>query len=109
VSEPQSEFISEPITPMPGPFTTGDMVRGEPGLPVGFLWRHREYRIVECLAVGKKLSPSVGDMYVRRHTFRLEMDDGSVWEVYFLRQPPKGSSSRGKANRWFLGVIRDSA
>jgi hypothetical protein len=25
---------------------------------------------------------------VRRHTFRLRMEDDAIWEVYFTRQPP---------------------
>lgn len=90
---PDPEFVSERILPLPGAFAAGPMGRGEPGLPPGFLWRDREYRVVAPLATGKKLSPSVGEMYVRRHTFRLRMDDGSIWSVYALRQPPHG---------WFL-------
>ena len=100
MSEP--EFISEAIEPLPGVFETRNMVRGEPGLPVGFVWRDREHRILQCMATGKKLSQSVGDLYVRRHTFSLQMDDDSTWDVYFLRQAAKGTSRRGQARRWYL-------
>ena len=96
------EFISEPITPLPGAPDVVAMVRGEPGLPPGFVWRKKEYRVVESLAVGKIHSPDRGEMYVRRHTFRLRMDDDSVWEVYFLRQPPKRGARTRSAPRWFL-------
>jgi hypothetical protein len=95
-------FVSEAITPLAGVFETGEMVRGAPGLPLGFAWRDREYRIVECLEAGKKLSPSPGDVYVRRHTWRLHMDDGSLWDVYFLRQPPRGAKRTTRHPRWFL-------
>ena len=104
VDEP--EFVSEAVVPLPGVFETGDMVRGEPGLPSGFVWRGREHRIVQCLATGKKLSQPPGDAYVRRHTYSLLMDDGSTWEVYFLRQPPKCTSRRGRARRWYLKTRR---
>ncbi len=78
------------------------MVRGEPGLPPGFVWRDAEYRVVERLDEGKTHSPDRGEMYVRRHTWRLRMDDGSTWEVYFLRQPPKRGARTRTAARWFL-------
>ncbi len=78
------------------------MVRGEPGLPPGFIWRGVEVRVIERIEEGKTLSPDRGEFYVRRHTYRLLMDDGSTWEVYFLRQPQKGSARRGATARWFL-------
>jgi hypothetical protein len=98
-------FVSEPIVPLPSVFETSEMVRGAPGLPAGFRWRDREYRIVECRSTGKKLSPSAGELYVRRHTFSLSMDDGSTWEVYFLRQPPKGAKRPARRQRWFLRTV----
>ena len=65
------------------------MVRGEPGLPQGFAWRDEERRIEEVLSTGKAATPDRGEMYIRRHTYRLRMDDGEIWNVYFLRQAPK--------------------
>ena len=97
-----SEFVSEPITPLAGAPDTEAMVRGEPGLPPGFVWREAEYRVVSRLDAGKTHSPDRGEMYVRRHTWRLRMDDGSIWEVYFLRQPPKRGARTRYAARWFL-------
>jgi hypothetical protein len=41
-------------------------------------------------------------MYLRRHCFKLRMDDGAVWSVYFVRQTPKSGSVR---TRWFLYTI----
>ncbi len=96
------EFISEPIVPLPGAFTVGSMARAEPGLPGGFRWRGEERRVTEVLEAGKKTGLDMGEAYVRRHTWRLRMDDGAVWNVYFLRQPKKGASGRGKFARWFL-------
>lgn len=84
----ESSFVSERITPLPGRFAAAAMVRGEPGLPEGFVWRGRTVRIRERLAVGRRTGPSAGESYVRRHTFRLRMEDDAIWEVYFTRQPP---------------------
>jgi len=78
------------------------MVRGEPGLPEGFTWRGASRRIEEVLDAGRIATPDMGELYVRRHTWKLRMDDGAVWNVYFLRQAPKGGSRRARARRWFL-------
>ena len=102
-----ARFISEPLTPLPGAFDVAVMVRGEPGLPAGFTWRNRECRITETLAAGKTTDDSEGEAYVRRHTWRLRMDDGSIWRVYFLRQPSKGASPRQRRQRWYLQSIED--
>jgi hypothetical protein len=97
-----SEFVSEPISPIPGARDAQAMGRGEPGLPPGFVWRDREYRVVERVEEGKSHSPDRGELYVRRHTYTLRMDDGTTWEVYFLRQPPKRGARAGSGARWFL-------
>ena len=57
---------------------------------------------METIAAGKTTGVDTGDVYVRRHTFRLRMDDGTVWDVYFLRRPPKSRSRAGVSRRWFL-------
>ncbi len=86
------EFLSEPLEPL-GAGDPRAMARGEPGLPRGFARRGEERRVVEVLAAGRTTGKCSGEVYVRRHTFRLRMDDGSVWEVYVTRQPPI---------RWYL-------
>ena len=97
------ELISEPITPLAGPKDAGAMARGEPGLPPGFVWRGREYGIVDVLdrwkQTGREGSRPGGEVYVRRHVYRLRMDDGAEWSVYFVRQTPRSGSAR---RRWFL-------
>jgi hypothetical protein len=99
-----AELISEPIEPLAGTFDTAAMARGEPGLPVGFRWRGRVHRIVELLAAWKKSSREggVGELYLRRHCYRLRMDDGAIWEIYFTRQAQAGPSRRAARQRWFL-------
>ena len=93
-----TEFVSESIRPRAGSFDAAAMGRGEPGLPDAFEWRGTWYEVVERLAQWKETAPEGGkpggEVYLRRHCYRLGMSDGSMWTVYCLRQPPK--------RRWFL-------
>jgi hypothetical protein len=100
------EFVSEPIRPEGGTFDTTAMAAGLPGLPQAFRWRGREYAIQAQIAVWKASGPEIGrsdgERYLRRHYFRLRMNDGTLWTVYFTRHtPPSGSPKR----RWFLYSI----
>ncbi len=98
-----SEFVSEPILPLPGTFDAASMARGEPGLPRGFTWRCRSLEIVQRLEAWKESSreggSAEGQLYLRRHYYRLRMSDGTIWTVYFVRQSPRGADSKA---RWFL-------
>ncbi len=97
------EFVSEQIQPLPGTFDAGAMARGEPGLPQGFTWRDAPSQIIGRISQWKATSPeggrADGEVYLRRHYFKLRMSDGSAWTVYFLRQPPGKGASK---NRWYL-------
>lgn len=101
-----SEFVSEPIVPLQGTFDVQAMGRGEPGLPSGFTWRGACYDVVERLAQWKHSSRegsrAQGELYLRRHYYKLRMSDGAAWTVYFTRQPSPGGSPR---QRWFLYEI----
>lgn len=80
------------------------MSRGEPGLPAGFVWRERPYRVVRVVRRWRHFGPesSGKEMYLRRHYAEAVMDDGATWVVYCLRQPPgKG----GGGGRWFVYSI----
>ena len=111
-----TEFVSEVITAAPGHFDTQAMARGEPGLPVAFCWRDRTFRIRLVLDKWKQSGPEIGrrdgETYLRRHYFKLAMDDDTVWTVYFIRQPRPSRARRSphippKAakRRWFLYAI----
>ncbi len=97
------EFISEPIQPHKGTFDAGPMAAGLPGLPRGFQWRGTSYEIVARLDAWKQSGPELGradgERYLRRHCFRLRMSDGSIWTIYFTRQPLKSGSAK---RRWYL-------
>lgn len=101
-----AEFVGDQITPAGGGFDTAAMGRGEPGLPSAFKWRDETVGIDAKLSVWKhserESSQSGGELYLRRHYFKLRMADASVWTVYFIRQPSKSGSSKA---RWFLYTI----
>jgi hypothetical protein len=96
-----SELISEPLTPIAGSFDTRAMGRGEPGLPAGFTWRERTYAITHVLETWKhsEREGGSGERYLRRHYFKVRMDDGAVWTVYLIRKTPKSGNVK---QRWFL-------
>ena len=103
-----TELISEPITPHPGTFEATRMARGEPGLPGGFDWRGCSTKVVELIGAWKESSReggrAGGDLYLRRHYYRLRMSDGRLWIVYFVRQTPRSGNPKA---RWFLYTIED--
>lgn len=103
-----TELISEPIKPHAGSFSTSRMGRGEPGLPDGFDWRDRSYEIIQELAAWKKSSREggVGELYLRRHYYKLRMSDDTVWTVYFERQAPRSGNPK---QRWFLYTVEAGA
>ena len=99
------EFISEPIEPVAGTFDTAAMTRGEPGLPGRFKWRDKEYAVAGVLEVWKETGPcrSGGpERYLRKHWYKIKIEDGSEMTVYFERQPR--SKCRNKV-RWWLYTI----
>ena len=99
-----AELISEPIKPFVGTFDASAIGRGEPGLPTGFTWRGDEYKIVETLETWKQSDREggTGELYLRRHNYKLRMSDDSIWTIYFLRQTPKTGNPK---QRWFLYTI----
>jgi len=100
------ELISESITPHPGTSDTSRMGRGEPGLPTGFTWRGTSYDVLKELEAWKESSragaQTGGQLYLRRHYFRLRMSDDAIWTVYCTRQTPRSGNPK---KRWFLYTI----
>jgi hypothetical protein len=98
-----AEFVSEPIVPLAGTFRSTDMAQGLPGLPRGFSWRGAGYVVTAEVGSWKESGPERGrlhgERYLRRHYFRLRMQDGAIWTVYFLRHV---SPSASRKRRWFL-------
>ncbi|NPV47636.1 MAG: cytoplasmic protein [Armatimonadetes bacterium] len=95
-------FVGEPITEVE-PLDASVMASGQPSAPGSFLWRGETYVVKHVLSVWKDISDgSKGDEpgYVRKHWFRLQLTDGGIAEVYFLRQP----QGPGKP-RWILYTL----
>ena len=83
------EFVSEPIQPVAGTFDTAGMTRGEPGLPQRFVWRDKEYTVAAVLEVWKEDGPcrhGSGEMYLRKHWFKIATEQGPQMTLYFERQ-----------------------
>ncbi len=103
------EFISEPIEPEPGSFSTELMARGLAALPGAFTWRGRRYEVVECLDHFKETSTegasAQGDRYLRRQVFIVGLDTGQRAKLYVQRQAPRGASRRVSKQRWYLYSI----
>jgi hypothetical protein len=98
------DLISEPLSPVGGAFDAVRMGRGEPGLPTAFTWRGNTVAIVEELACWKQSERASGQLYLRRHYFRLRMADGTIWTVYFVRHTPRTGDPK---KRWFLYTRED--
>lgn len=97
------EFVSEPIEPLKSSFDAQTMSHGLPGLPTGFTWRGDVRAVQHLLEHWKQSSreggTADGELYLRRHYFRLQMSDGCEWVVYFIRQTPRSGPPQ---RRWFL-------
>ncbi len=104
------QFVSEPITPEPGSFSTDLMATGLASLPGAFVWRNRRYRILECLEHTKQSAPEPGgELYLRRQVFCVRLDTGQRATIYVQRQPPRGASPAAARRRWFLYSIESQA
>ncbi len=106
-------FISEPIEPEPGSFSTELMARGLAALPGAFTWRARRYEVVECLDHFKESAPeggkAGGERYLRRQVFIVRLDTGQRAKLYVQRHAPRGASGRVSKQRWFLYSILSNA
>jgi hypothetical protein len=102
VNEPQ--FISEPLTPTANTFDVKAMARGEPGLPASFTWRKQLYEVADVLEQWTTSTPEGGrgEMYLRRHWYKLVTRDGTTMTIYCERQPKPGKSAR---RRWWVYTL----
>jgi len=99
------QFVSASLEPV-GAYDTSRMARGEPGLPSGFCWRGVEHRVAGVVETWKESGPCShggSERYLRKHWYRIAMDDGSIWTVYFDRQ---ARSTRDRKHRWWLYTRR---
>lgn len=98
-------FVSEPLEPAAGSFDPQVMSHGEPALPAAFAWRAESLRVKSVLRTWRGLKEDRGDVYLKRHYFELELEDGRVAVVYFMRQPHRLAKLGDK--RWWLYTITE--
>jgi len=102
------EFVSEPIEPTGQVLGTKMMARGEPALPKAFAWREALHEIVDIQATWKTSSREggrrTGELYLRRHWYRVRTDTGLIATIYCDRQAR--DRKRPKA-RWWIFSVQD--
>jgi hypothetical protein len=115
------EFYSEPITVK---FSVEPLQEKKPGLPVAFTWRGKPYTIMALLKEwhGYRRRGTMKDFYdqkrgnapeivsgrkgswgVGRDYYRVVVDSGEVFDIYYDRKP-KGQKKKGE---WTLYRKRD--
>jgi len=104
--EHDEQFIGEAIIPAAGAGDATAMARGEPGLPSRFTWRGREYSVAGVIAAWKSTGPcrsGGGEVYLRRHWFRVLTAPPAVMTLYCDRQ---GRIPKRPKSRWFLYTLQ---
>ena len=96
------QFVSQAIEPKPGSFDTSAMTRGEAGVPREFVWRGQAYVVEELLASWKGTKTDRGEVYLKRHWFRVRVSDGQCMVIYCERQATPGRSAK---RRWWLYTV----
>jgi len=95
------QFVSQPLQPIGATFDPAKMSHGEPSLPVAFEWNDQQLKIRSQIRTWRSTKTDRGDVYLARHWFELEVEDGRRAVVYFERQAPR------KAPRWWLYTIEE--
>ncbi|MGZ3522700.1 MAG: DUF6504 family protein [Vulcanimicrobiaceae bacterium] len=94
-------LVSEPLEAAGGSFDPDAMSRGEPSLPPAFHWRGEVLSIRLSVRTWRSTKTDRGDVYVKRHWFEVQLDDGRHATLYFERQAKRGQP------RWWLYTVED--
>lgn len=100
-----AEFIGEELTPLAGTGDVGMMSRGEPGMPRRFLWRGVQFELVGVIDAWKTQGPcrhGSGEMYLRRHWYKVQVRPHQVMTVYCDRQ---AKDRRKPKSRWWVYTV----
>jgi len=106
-------FIEEPVDPV---FHQQPLLEKIPGCPDGFVWRSKEYRIVELLTewhdyhrrgkMSRNMRPEHAEAAERRGSwgvgldyYRIRTDSNQVFDLYYDRSPGDVDHRKGG---WFL-------
>jgi hypothetical protein len=113
MEEKAIRFIGERVEPLVAP---GARFEKRPACPAGFVWRGRTLGIDECLSewkdygrrgkMAKNMRPTHlaaaakrGSRGVGRHYFRVRIEDGRVFDLYYDRAPKDTEDKKGS---WHL-------
>jgi Domain of unknown function (DUF6504) len=99
VTDAGEQFVSEALQPVAGTLDLSGMARGEPGLPRRFIWRDEEHEVAEVLETWKSCGLSSGDLYLRRHWYKIRTQGGLVLTIYCQRT---GVSKSSRKSRWWV-------
>lgn len=106
-------FFSEPIQAV---FILTPLLEKKPGCPDGFIWREHSYQIMETLAewhnyqrrgrMASNMTPehaavasSRGSWGVGQDYFRVRVDTGQIFDIYYDRAP---QDARRRKGGWYL-------
>ena len=92
LANPKEKLISEPVAPVAGSFNCAAMAQGEPGVPMIFSWRGKEYHVEAILENWKNFRScrnGSGEQYVNKHFFKVRTESGEVMTLYRARTGSK--------------------
>ena len=106
-------FIDEPIEVW---FETPSSLEKKPACPSGFIWQGESYSVVIVLAewvdfrrrgrMARNMAPAHaetasrrGSWGVGRYYFRVQVETGAIYDIYYDRAPESASDRKG---HWFL-------
>lgn len=92
------QFVSQPLQ-APAGMPAGAM---EPALPPEFFWNGERIGVKTLRKQWRSTKEDRGDVYLKRHWFEFETDDGRIAEVYFDR------AARSRQPHWWLYTITSS-
>ena len=116
---PFLHFYVEPIEAI---FDQPPLLEKAPPCPDGFVWQGQTYRVQEMLAewhdyrrrgryadnmqpAHARVASQRGSLGVGRFYFRVQVDTGQIFEIYYDRAP---TSSDDKKGHWFLVGEREA-
>ncbi len=101
-------FICEELIPVAGTGSSVMMSRGEPGLPQRFIWRDVQYEVVGVIETWKTQGPcrhGSGEMYLRRHWYKIQVSPRTIMTVYCDRQ---AKNRRKPKSRWWVYIVEQA-
>lgn len=103
----RERFVSELVHPAEESFDFAGTPAGDPPIPRRFKWRDKEYTVADVLERRRDTGPCThgsGELYARKHWFRVRTTTGEVMNLYFERH---ARSKAQRKKRWWLYSIME--